>query len=63
MLKHKDVLGLFELDAEENDEILTVGMSMKKLLPHIIVVRSSRTFAPLCFALSESRLDNTVFTL
>ena len=32
MLKHKDVLGLFELDAEEIDEILTVGMSMKKLL-------------------------------
>ncbi len=32
MLKHKDVLGLYELDAEEIDEILTVGMSMKKLL-------------------------------
>ena len=32
MLKHKDVLGLYELSAEEIDEILTVGMSMKKLL-------------------------------
>ena len=32
MLKHKDVLGLCELSAEEIDEILTVGMSMKKLL-------------------------------
>ena len=32
MLKHKDVLGLYDLSAEEIDEILTVGMSMKKLL-------------------------------
>ena len=32
MLHHKDVLGLYDLSAEEIDEILTVGMSMKKLL-------------------------------
>lgn len=32
MLKHKDVLGLYELSPEEIDEILTVGMNMKKLL-------------------------------
>lgn len=32
MLKHKDVLGLYDMSAEEIDEILTVGMSMKKLL-------------------------------
>ena len=32
MLKHKDVLGLYDLSAEEIDAILTVGMSMKKLL-------------------------------
>ena len=32
MLKHKDVLGLLELSAEEVDEILQTGMSMKKLL-------------------------------
>ena len=29
MLHHKDVLGLYDLSAEEIDEILTVGMSMK----------------------------------
>ena len=32
MLNHKDVLGLYDLSAEEIDEILSVGMSMKKLL-------------------------------
>ncbi|MBO5045402.1 MAG: aspartate carbamoyltransferase catalytic subunit [Clostridia bacterium] len=32
MLKHKDILGLYDLSAEEIDEILTVGESMKKLL-------------------------------
>ena len=32
MLKRKDVLGLYDMSAEEIDEILTVGMSMKKLL-------------------------------
>lgn len=32
MLKRKDILGLREMPAEEIDEILTVGMSMKKLL-------------------------------
>ena len=32
MLKHKDVLGLYELDAEEIEEILTVALGMKKLL-------------------------------
>lgn len=32
MLKRKDVLGLYDLSAEEIDEILTVGESMKKLL-------------------------------
>ena len=32
MLKRKDILGLYELSAEEIDEILTVGMNMKKLL-------------------------------
>ncbi len=32
MLKRKDVLGLYELEAEEIEEILTVGMNMKKLL-------------------------------
>lgn len=32
MLKHKDILGLYDLSAEEIDEILTVGMNMKKLL-------------------------------
>ena len=32
MLKQKDILGLYDLTAEEIDEILTVGMSMKKLL-------------------------------
>lgn len=32
MLKRKDVLGLYDLSAEEIDEILTVGASMKKLL-------------------------------
>ena len=32
MLKHKDVLGLYDLSAEEIDETLSVGMSMKKLL-------------------------------
>ena len=32
MLKQKDILGLYDLPPEEIDEILTVGMSMKKLL-------------------------------
>ena len=32
MLKSKDILGLREMPAEEIDEILDVGMSMKKLL-------------------------------
>lgn len=32
MLKRKDILGLYDLSAEEIDEILTVGASMKKLL-------------------------------
>lgn len=32
MLKQKDVLGLYELSAEEIDEILDAGLSMKKLL-------------------------------
>lgn len=32
MLKQKDILGLYGLSAEEIDEILTTGMSMKKLL-------------------------------
>lgn len=32
MLKDKDILGLREMPAEEIDEILDVGMSMKKLL-------------------------------
>ncbi len=32
MLKSKDILGLREMPAEEIDEILTVGMNMKKLL-------------------------------
>lgn len=32
MLNRKDVLGLYDLSAEEIDEILTTGMSMKKLL-------------------------------
>lgn len=32
MLRQKDLLGLYELSAEEIDEILTVGLSMKKLL-------------------------------
>lgn len=32
MLKEKDLLGLYDLSAEEIDEILTVGASMKKLL-------------------------------
>ena len=32
MLKHKDVLGLYDLSAEEIDEILTVGMRMKECL-------------------------------
>ena len=32
MLKSKDILGLREMPAEEIDEILNVGMSMKKLL-------------------------------
>ncbi len=31
-MKRKDILGLYELEAEEIDEILSVGMSMKKLL-------------------------------
>ena len=32
MLKRKDLLGLYDLSAEEIDEILTTGASMKKLL-------------------------------
>lgn len=32
MKRRKDILGLRELEAEEIDEILTVGLSMKKLL-------------------------------
>ena len=32
MLKNKDILGLREMPAEEIDEILSVGMNMKKLL-------------------------------
>ena len=32
MLKLKDILGLYDMSAVEIDEILTVGMSMKKLL-------------------------------
>ncbi len=32
MLKRKDLLGLYDVSAEEIDEILTVGASMKKLL-------------------------------
>ena len=32
MLKDKDILGLREMPAEEIDEILDVGMNMKKLL-------------------------------
>ncbi len=31
-MKRKDILGLYELSAEEIDEILTLGLSMKKLL-------------------------------
>ncbi len=31
-MKHKDILGLYELSAEEIDEILTAAMGMKKLL-------------------------------
>ena len=32
MLKEKDILGLYQTPAEEIDEILSVGMNMKKLL-------------------------------
>lgn len=32
MLKHKDILGLLQLSAEEIDEILTVGEQMKERL-------------------------------
>ena len=31
-MKRKDILGLYDLSAEEIDEILTTGLSMKKLL-------------------------------
>ena len=32
MLKRKDLLGLYDVSAEEIDEILQNGMAMKKLL-------------------------------
>ena len=35
-MKRKDILGLYDLSAEEIDEILSVGDSMKKLLRHNI---------------------------
>ena len=31
-MNRKDILGLYELSAEEIDEILTLGLNMKKLL-------------------------------